>query len=138
MDLVAVKTCSNPVEAHLFRIELLAWGIEASIRDEYIVGMNILYTIAIGGVKVQIRPEDLPLFLSTPGLSDGTNYLRGTFYQRFFDAVVESKRVQNTFVKVLIGLGIIIAGLFLTSRIETSIAPVKEEQGRPVTHQMDE
>ena len=54
-----IATFSKPEEAHLLRIRLEAVGIPAFVQDEHMVQMDWLYSNAIGGVRVQIAPEDL-------------------------------------------------------------------------------
>ncbi len=49
----------SPDEAHLARMKLEGSGIEAFIADETLVSMNWLYSNAIGGIRLQVREEDL-------------------------------------------------------------------------------
>lgn len=57
--MLTVATFSKPEEAHLLRMRLEAGGIPAFVQDENMVQMNWLYSNAIGGVRVQIREEDV-------------------------------------------------------------------------------
>ncbi|MHB1279582.1 MAG: putative signal transducing protein [Bacteroidia bacterium] len=59
MNLITLKTFDNPIEAHLFRTVLENEGIPCKIFDELMVGLNPLYTITVGGVKLKIRETDL-------------------------------------------------------------------------------
>ncbi|MCA5006414.1 putative signal transducing protein [Sphingobacterium bovistauri] len=59
MKLITFKTFDNPIEAHNFRNRLEAEDIEAYIYDEHIIGLNPLYSNAIGGIKVKIAENDL-------------------------------------------------------------------------------
>lgn len=60
MDLVVVAQYSFAHEARIAKASLEAAGIEAYIRDENLVQMNWLYSNAVGGVKLQVAPEDVP------------------------------------------------------------------------------
>ena len=59
--MVTVATFSKPEEAHLFRLRLEAGGVQAFVQDEHLVQMNWMFSNAIGGVRVQILEEDIPL-----------------------------------------------------------------------------
>jgi len=59
--MITIATFSKPEEAHLFRMRLEAGGIPAFVQDEHLIQMNWLYSNAIGGVRVQIFEEDIPL-----------------------------------------------------------------------------
>ncbi len=48
-------------EAYLAKGVLAAEGIEAVIIDEQVVGINWLYSNAIGGVKLTVEPESAKL-----------------------------------------------------------------------------
>lgn len=59
-DLLAtVGTYSFPAEAHIARTKLEAEGIYAVVQDEYTIGMNWLYSGALGGVKVLVPEPEL-------------------------------------------------------------------------------
>jgi hypothetical protein len=56
--LVKVAAYATVVEAHLAKTKLESEGIEAIILDENIVGLNWLYSAAVGGAKVHVRKGD--------------------------------------------------------------------------------
>ena len=58
--MVTVATFNKPEEAHLLRMRLEAAGINAYVQDENMVQLDMLKSIAIGGVRVQISAEDVP------------------------------------------------------------------------------
>ncbi len=58
-QLITVARFSTTEEAHLFRLQLAAGGVESFILDEYMVQMDWLISNAIGGVRVQISEKDL-------------------------------------------------------------------------------
>jgi hypothetical protein len=56
---VTVAAYSTPWEAQLVRARLEAAGIEASLADEHTIRLAWMFSYAMGGVKLQVRPEDL-------------------------------------------------------------------------------
>jgi hypothetical protein len=58
MELFVVRAFSHPHEAHLACSALRAGGLAATIADENIVAADWLYSNAVGGVKVLVRPKD--------------------------------------------------------------------------------
>jgi hypothetical protein len=57
MSLVPVRTFRDPVDAHLQRVALEAADIPAFVADEHVVGVQWLYSTAIGGVKLLVDSE---------------------------------------------------------------------------------
>lgn len=53
-----VAAFTTAIAAHAARTKLESEGIECFVADENLVGANPLYSNAIGGVKVQVAPED--------------------------------------------------------------------------------
>jgi len=58
-DLQTVATFTSPWEAQLAKAALESEGIEATIADENLIRLYWALSNAIGGVKVQVRPDDL-------------------------------------------------------------------------------
>ena len=58
MSQILVKTFNAPHEAHIFKMNLEACGIKCYLRDENLVGLDPMYNIAIGGVRLYINEED--------------------------------------------------------------------------------
>lgn len=58
-DLVAVKSCSTAVDAHVFMGLLRDNGVEASLADEANVSWYPGATSAYGGVRVMVRGGDV-------------------------------------------------------------------------------
>jgi hypothetical protein len=56
--MTTIATFTKPENAHLLRMRLESFGIEAFIQDENLIQMDILYSNAIGGVRVQVADED--------------------------------------------------------------------------------
>jgi hypothetical protein len=54
-----IATFSKPEEAHLLRMRLEDVGVRAFLRDENIVQLDWLYSNFIGGVRLQVFPEDV-------------------------------------------------------------------------------
>lgn len=55
-DLIAVRFYDDPIEAHLARCLLENEGIEAFVHDEHIIGLNRMFSYALGGIKLKV-PE---------------------------------------------------------------------------------
>jgi len=66
-QLITVATFSQPMEAHVLKGRLEAEGITAYLLDENIVSINILYSNAVGGVKVQVDEADVEAALKIVG-----------------------------------------------------------------------
>jgi hypothetical protein len=49
---------NHPDQAHLLRMRLEGCGIAAHVRDENMVTLDWLASIAVGGVKVDVADED--------------------------------------------------------------------------------
>lgn len=58
MKLVTVKTFDNPVEAHILKSKLESENIRCFLFDENIVGINPLYNLTVGGIKLKINELD--------------------------------------------------------------------------------
>lgn len=76
--MVTIGSYSTPYEANMVKSQLESAGIPVFIADEFTIGMNWLYSNALGGVKVQV-PESLALeaqeFLATEVKTSTTNDL---------------------------------------------------------------
>jgi Putative prokaryotic signal transducing protein len=57
--LVTVATFTNPLEAHIVRGRLQAEGIEVYVAHEHHIWANWFLSTALGGVKLQVSPEDV-------------------------------------------------------------------------------
>jgi Putative prokaryotic signal transducing protein len=92
--LVKVATYATAVEAHLAKTKLESEDIEAFILDENIVGLNWLYSAAVGGAKVHVRrgdferarrileniPDDFSLPTQTPRVTDRRSTRAGNLF----------------------------------------------------------
>ena len=56
--LITIATFTNPLEAHIVRGRLQAEGIETWVAHEHHIWANWFLSTALGGVKLQVRPED--------------------------------------------------------------------------------
>lgn len=59
MQLITIKTFEQPVEAHLYLNILETEGMDAVLFDEHTVGLNPLYNLTLGGIKLKVREEDV-------------------------------------------------------------------------------
>ncbi len=57
--LVTVAQFANPADAHLARMMLEASQIQSFLIDEHLGGFHSVNPLAHGGIKLQIRPDDL-------------------------------------------------------------------------------
>ena len=53
-DWVTVGQFSTPVEAHVAAGALTVAGIRSQILDEHTIGVNPFYSLALGGVRLQV------------------------------------------------------------------------------------
>lgn len=57
--LVTLATFDSAPEAHIVKGLLESAGIPSFIHNEYLVGVQWLYSTAVGGVQVQVLEKDL-------------------------------------------------------------------------------
>ncbi len=67
---------SHPDQAHLLRSRLEGNGIPATVRDDNIVTLDFLASLAVGGVRVDVADEDYAAAVAllaeeTPAASNG-------------------------------------------------------------------
>ncbi len=59
MGLITVKTFDNLIEAHMLKSKLESEEIVCYLFDENVVGINPLYNITVGGIKLKVNEFDL-------------------------------------------------------------------------------
>ena len=59
MDLITLKTFDNPYEAYVVKSKLESEDIRCYIFDDNVIGLNPLYNISVGGVKLKVNSFDL-------------------------------------------------------------------------------
>ena len=59
MELVTIKTFDNLTEAHLIKARLESENITCFLFDEHVVGLNPLFSVTIGGIKLKVNQFDL-------------------------------------------------------------------------------
>ena len=59
MKLITVQRLNTSIDAHLLQNYLESEGIDSFIQDEHTVDINPLFSNAIGGVRLQVREEDV-------------------------------------------------------------------------------
>ena len=57
-DYVTIATYDKTTEAHIAKGRLAAEGITALLFDDNMVQMDWLYAIALGGIKLRVKPSD--------------------------------------------------------------------------------
>jgi hypothetical protein len=55
---VTIATFDNQIDAFVALGRLQAEGIEAFLADQNLVQMDVLYNIAVGGIKLQVNEDD--------------------------------------------------------------------------------
>ena len=56
--LLTVKVFQNSVDAHLFKSKLESEAIDCYLFDDTINSMDMIYGVAIGGIKVKVNASD--------------------------------------------------------------------------------
>lgn len=59
MELVTIRTFDNALEANIVKSKLESENIPCTLFDENIVGLNPLYNITVGGIKLKIHEMDV-------------------------------------------------------------------------------
>jgi len=59
LELVTIKIFDNAIEAHLLKSKLESEDIICFLYDENIVGLNPLYNLTVGGIKLKIKKSDV-------------------------------------------------------------------------------
>jgi rubredoxin len=57
-ELVTIATYTDALMAHVARSRLESEGLLCFLADEHLIGMDWMYSNAVGGVKLQVRAED--------------------------------------------------------------------------------
>ena len=81
MALTTVARFQNPVSAHIARARLEAEGIPAFLADEHLVGVQWLYSDAVGGVKLNV-PDPFAEAALEVVARDHSGDLRGVLRRR--------------------------------------------------------
>jgi hypothetical protein len=55
---VTIATFDNQIDAFVALGRLQAEGVEAFLADQNLVQMDVLYNIAVGGIKLQVNEDD--------------------------------------------------------------------------------
>ena len=57
--IVVYETFIDPINAHIVKGLLESYGIECFLADENIVTLNLIYSQAVGGVKLNVFEKDI-------------------------------------------------------------------------------
>ena len=60
-DFTIIRRFDSSIEAHIVQGKLLSHGVPCFLKDEQIVSIYPLYGIAVGGIKLLIREEDIEI-----------------------------------------------------------------------------
>jgi len=108
MELVTIAIFPDAFNAHLAQGRLQADGIDAYIQDEHAIQVNPFYNVALGGIKLQVKDNDVQaaVFL-----------LRHTGYRTVFDTAPPVEQKQSPlllrFLKYLLAVIVVLAFLYL-------------------------
>ena len=58
-EFVTIAAFDNPLEANILKSKLESEGIECFLPDENIISVNMLYSTAVGNIKVQVQKKHL-------------------------------------------------------------------------------
>jgi hypothetical protein len=58
MEFITIATFDFMPDAHIAMGRLKTEGIDCHLADENLVQTDLLYSIAVGGIKLQVSPED--------------------------------------------------------------------------------
>ena len=61
--IITFQTFDNPNLAHIIRAKLETNDIPCFLSDEHIIGLNPLYNLAVGGVKLKIFERDYEKYI---------------------------------------------------------------------------
>ena len=56
--LETIGVYDNPAQANLFRARLESAGIAAYLFDEHMIGLNPLFSVTLGGIKLKVNHAD--------------------------------------------------------------------------------
>lgn len=56
--MITVATFPTPEDAHLFRAYLGSQGIDAFLKDEYVIQLFWFYSNCMGGVRIDVNDSD--------------------------------------------------------------------------------
>jgi len=62
--IVVFETFYNPIEASIVKSRLLDSGVQCFLSDEHTLTVNPLYNQALGGVRLHVFENDIPLIQS--------------------------------------------------------------------------
>lgn len=94
--MVTLKIFDNPIDAHILKTKLESEGISCYLFDENIVGINPLLNIAVGGIKLNVSPEDLDKALQVLAESDSA-VLRDSTNTAIVCPHCHSDQIDNTY-----------------------------------------
>lgn len=109
MELVTVAVFPTSFAANLVQGRLQADGIECYIKDEHSVHLNPYFNNALGGIKLQVKEEDVGLAVFT---------LRQLGYRTVFDQLPVSEKkpphMAVRFAKFLAATAVVLGWLYFT------------------------
>jgi hypothetical protein len=94
-NFITVGTYDNPIQAHLARGRLEVEGIPAYVAHEHHIWAIWMYSLALGGVKVQVLEENAELAIKIINAHD-----QGEYEDSLTEEQQEQAKEQDVEVKV--------------------------------------
>jgi len=113
MNFVTVRTFGLPTDLVVAKGVLEANGIKCQTKDELTVQVDNFLSHAIGGVKLQVREEDV--LLANQLLNEGGFIENHDIEQNFAEKMFAHQGFQKNLKKFGIGLAVIIIGMLVFS-----------------------
>lgn len=105
--LITIAVFAVAFHAQLLKGRLEADGIECYIQDEHTVQVNPVLTNALGGIKLQVKEQDVPLAVSL---------LRYSGYRTVFDTPPQTEKKEAhiliRFAKFLAAAAVVLGWLY--------------------------
>lgn len=109
MRLITIAVFTTAFIAHVVEGRLQADGIECYVQDEHTLQVNPLLSNALGGIKLQVKEEDVPVAVTI---------LQQSGYRTLFDAIPVTQKKEPhilvSFIKYLLAAGLLLGWLYLT------------------------
>ena len=132
--MTTIATFTKPEEAHLVKMRLEAAGIEAVILDENVIQIDMLFSNAMGGVRLQVADEavaDAREFLAADVAAPAAP--RAERCPKCGSTVIASERFSRRLAYLsLLLLGIPFLFFRRRNRCESCLHTWKEPQGSPL------
>lgn len=122
MNSITVATFGNIIDANLFRIELLSYGINSSIVNEHVVTALPFYVMVFDGIKVDIHPNDIESVKELFPILELQGQYIGTVFDKIYSLVREFLYKHRCYNGFLMVFGYIMAAVGFTCGGNASVS----------------